>query len=55
MVLPEAVPPITNTYVEVPSENGPFGVKGIGEQYADLLSLVTLADPHSGRAISISE
>jgi len=25
------------------------------EQYADLLSLVTLADPHSGRAISITE
>jgi CO/xanthine dehydrogenase Mo-binding subunit len=28
---PMDVPPITNTYVEVPSENGPFGVKGIGE------------------------
>jgi uncharacterized protein YigA (DUF484 family) len=25
------------------------------DQYADLLSLVTLADPHSGRAISITE
>ena len=25
------------------------------EQYAELLSLVTLADPHSGRAISITE
>jgi uncharacterized protein YigA (DUF484 family) len=25
------------------------------EQYADLLSMVTLADPHSGRAISITE
>ena len=25
------------------------------EQYADLLSLVTLSDPHSGRAISITE
>ncbi|HEU4754292.1 MAG TPA: molybdopterin cofactor-binding domain-containing protein, partial [Armatimonadota bacterium] len=25
------VPPLTNVYVEVPSENGPFGVKGIGE------------------------
>jgi xanthine dehydrogenase molybdenum-binding subunit len=24
-------PPITSVYVEVPSENGPFGVKGIGE------------------------
>jgi CO/xanthine dehydrogenase Mo-binding subunit len=24
-------PPIQSAYVEVPSENGPFGVKGIGE------------------------
>ena len=25
------------------------------DQYADLLALVTIPDPHSGRAISISE
>jgi xanthine dehydrogenase molybdenum-binding subunit len=28
---PMDVPKIESTYVEVPSENGPFGVKGIGE------------------------
>lgn len=28
---PMDVPPIKSVYVEIPSENGPFGVKGIGE------------------------
>lgn len=28
---PMDTPPIHSVYLEVPSENGPFGVKGIGE------------------------
>ena len=31
LLTPQDAPLITSTWVEVPSENGPFGVKGIGE------------------------